>query len=85
MLLFQEQLLHAPYLLFLYERRQNTEMRIYINKCCNKTFILKHAFNFNYWLANTVNALFNDTRYNSKICYNINSVCTKSADPLLLH
>ena len=31
-------------------------------------------------LGITVNPLFNDIRYNSKIRYNVNLVCTKSAD-----
>ena len=28
---------------------------------------------------NTVNPLYNDIHYNSKICYNVNSVCTKNS------
>ena len=32
------------------------------------------------WQYGTVNPVYNDIRYNSKICYNVSSVCTKSAD-----
>ena len=38
-----------------------------------------HKFDFSMFsLKNTVNPLYNDIRYNSKICYNVNSVCTKN-------
>ena len=33
----------------------------------------------------TVNPLYNDIRYNSKIRYNVNSVCIKSAERVLFH
>ena len=33
----------------------------------------------------TVNPFYNDIRYNSMFCYNVNSVCTKIADRDCFH
>ena len=36
-------------------------------------------------LINTVNPLYNDIPYNSKIRYNVNSLCTKIRDRVFFH
>ena len=46
-------------------------------------FLLFNNWQFG-WLM-TVNPLYNDIRYNSKTCYNVNLVCTKISGSCIFH
>ena len=53
---------------------------------CSNPFIFICMVNKGYEQYYTVNPLYNGIRYNSKIRYNVNSVCTKkSADRAFFH
>ena len=59
----------------------NKDMFIYNDTVSEKLFLA--CFDTPYTC--TVNPLYNDRRYNSKIRYNVYSVCTKSADRAFFH
>ena len=56
--------------------------KLFVTGKGNKEPLLNNLWQWN--LTCTVNPLYNDIRYNSKIRYNVNLVCTKSADRVSL-